>query len=307
MKNIAVIMFAFLVVACGSQKEPQKLPAPSAAQIAFYDNENLADSLRFETAQTVESNDFGLVGDGVTDNTDTFVNLLGTGNRTVHITEGDYVTGKLNIPSRTILILDPGTIIRDSGNLGINERLLNIVRVQDVRIEGMGAKIIANRTDYTSGEQRHGVFIFRANRVVITGVNSSSHGGDGFYIGDTASDVVLQGVLASDNRRQGLSITSASRVRVLDSDFTNTNGTAPEAGIDIEPNNAKDPLNDIVILRPFTAGNQGGGVDLFLDKLDDTSSPVSIFIIEHESNFETRLQTKIPDRFIPMIFYSQGD
>ena len=42
-------------------------------------------------------------------------------------------------------------------------------------------------------------------------------------------------VTADNNRRQGLSIVEADGVLVTDSIFSNTHGTRPSAGIDLEP------------------------------------------------------------------------
>jgi hypothetical protein len=234
----------------------------------------------------------GLVGDAKTDNTEALRKLLGDGNRTIHIAPGDYVIGSLRIPGNTVLLLDRGVTLRDSGHLGLNERLLNIFE-DNVVIRGPGARIIANRQDYTTGEQRHGIFIYGASNVVIDGVESSGHGGDGFYIGSPANkaaphNVVLSHCLASNNRRQGLSITSGKEVLVADCTFQYTQGTAPQFGIDVEPNQAGEPLEHIVLLRPTTRGNHSGGIALYLDKLNGTNTPVDIQVLGHVSRDEPR-------------------
>jgi hypothetical protein len=239
----------------------------------------------FPTEQTVKASTFGAIGDGLTLNTRAFQEALGTGGRTVIVEPGDYVTSQLRIPSNTILILQAGVTLRDAGLLQEGQRLINIFS-ENVRIEGLGARVIADRSDYTTGEQRHGIFIFGARNVAITGLESSGHGGDGFYIGDYASDIVITGCLADDNRRQGLSITSASRVYVADCEFSNTRGTAPEFGIDLEPNNARDLMRDIIIVRPQTIRNNGGGILIILDKYDAGSQPATITIVDHASQRE---------------------
>lgn len=243
-------------------------------------------TLEFTTAQTVAGSDFGLVGDGVTLNTEAFKRALGSGDRTVLIAAGDYLTSGFNIPGNTILVLAPGVTIRDSGTLGQNDRLINI-RSENVHIKGLGARIIADRSRYISGEQRHGVYIFGAHNVAIEGLESSGHGGDGFYIGgppgNPASDVAITGCSADTNRRQGLSITSAIRVFIADCELTSTRGTAPEFGIDLEPNAPVDQLREITIVRPSTVGNSGGGILIALERLDITSQPATITIIDHTS------------------------
>ncbi|MGH8177794.1 MAG: right-handed parallel beta-helix repeat-containing protein, partial [Steroidobacter sp.] len=268
-----------------------------------------ADDLTFETAETVDGLSFGLLGDGVTDNTAAFTRVLSTGNRTIHVPAGDYVTGKLVIPSNTILMLAPGVIIRDSGLLAKHDRLINIIG-HNVHIQGLGASVVSRRSDYTTDEWRHGVHIFGASRVVIEGLESSNHGGDGFYIGGPAgnpsTDIYLKGCRADNNRRQGLSITSARRVRIIDCEFMNTNGTAPQFGVDLEPNDPVDFLDDIVLLRPYTRTNQGGGILICLNGLDASSYPVNVSIVEHASVTEApNLQTLAPPEVKATLRYSR--
>jgi hypothetical protein len=125
---------------------------------------------------------------------------------------------------------------------------------------------------------------------MIEGLESTGHGGDGFYVGGPPNapshDIILAGCLASDNRRQGLSITSARRVYVVDCEFDKTNGTAPQFGVDLEPNLPTDFLNEIRLLRPHTFSNVGGGIGIYLDKLNAASPMVDIQILEHLSEAE---------------------
>jgi hypothetical protein len=68
--------------------------------------------------------------------------------------------------------------------------------------------------------------------------------GDGICIGAKKTrdgsrvlsrDVVIDGVVSTGNRRQGLSIGGSRDVRVSNCEFSHTSGTAPQCGIDIEP------------------------------------------------------------------------
>src|SRR5690606_10482028 len=121
-------------------------------------------------------------------------------------------------------------------------------------IIGWVAKILMDRDDYTADEQRHGLRIRGdCENIRVEGLESSNTGGDGFYVGSSDSssgvptNVYLIGLKGDNNRRQGLSIQSARHLRVIDCQFTNTDGTSPESGIDIEPDSATDVLDDIVI------------------------------------------------------------
>ena len=50
-----------------------------------------------------------------------------------------------------------------------------------------------------------------------------------------SQDVVVANVVCTGNRRNGLSIGNVIGMKVYDSEFSDTNGTAPQCGIDVEP------------------------------------------------------------------------
>ena len=58
-------------------------------------------------------------------------------------------------------------------------------------------------------------------------------GGDGIYV-DQCVRVHIRDVRADGNYRQGMSIIGAKHMLVERCNFSNTNGTAPSAGVDIE-------------------------------------------------------------------------
>jgi len=228
--------------------------------------------------------------------------LLGSGNRTIHIPAGDYVTGKLQIPPNTALLLEAGVILQDSGQLGAQDRLINI-ETTNVYISGYGAKVLGARNAYPPGEQRHGVFISGANNVVIDGLESSNNAGDGFFIGGSpappSQNIVLSDCVASNNRRQGLSIVNARNVYVVNCQFQYTQGTAPEFGIDLEPDYPTDYLDQIRILQPLTLANHGGGIAIFLENLNANSYPIDVEILNHMSQSESPPFTTLGSPYAP--------
>ncbi len=86
--------------------------------------------------------------------------------------------------------------------------------------------------------------------------------------------------MADANRRQGISLVSGRRIRIIDAKLTNTSGTAPSSGIDIEPNATTDVLEDIKVIRPRCIGNDGPGVEVFLNNWNAVTNYVDIDIIE---------------------------
>jgi len=274
-------------------------PSPTTAQHEISSiNAFTAESTQgpnFATAQYIEASSADLVGDGKTDNTAALKILLGDGNRTIHIPAGDYVSGKIYIPSNTVLLLDSGVILQNSGQLGPEDSFINIAASTNVYVSGYGAKVLGDRDVYPPGEQRHGVLITESDNVVIDGLESSNNAGDGFTIsapevppqGQYSENIVLNDCLASNNRRQGLSIVSARNVYVVNCQFQYTQGTAPEFGIDLEPDFPDQLLDHIIILQPFTLANHGGGIAIYLENLNANSYPVDIEILDHRSESES--------------------
>jgi len=216
--------------------------------------------------------DFGAVGDGVTDDTDAIQAALnataGTG-LTVYIPNtaaNTYIiSGRtsllcLSIPSNTRLVIAPGVTIQAAPGIGPVVRMLSIAVVSNVYISGYGATIKGIKSEYVSGEQRHGVIISTASNVHIEGLTCKDTGGDGFYIGaSTGENVSLVDCIADNNRRNGVSITSGKRVLVDRCYFINQSGTDPQSGIDIEPNGNSDFMEDITVRNCYAYNNTNLG------------------------------------------------
>lgn len=254
-------------------------------------------------AEVVNGHDTGLIGDGRTDNTSVFKRIFSSPGRKVTIPAGDYLTGRFEVPSDTTIILASGVTIRDNGHLGPNDPLVRIVGNHVQILGGGDSTIRADRATYTTGEQRHGVFIYGVSDVTIRDIRSIGHGGDGFYIGGPprhpATDITIRACKADNNRRQGLSITNARRIDIVKSDFSGTNGTLPEAGIDLEPNAPEDFLDGITFISVRTSNNRGGGLLVYPGKLNSNSTPIDITIIDHQSvgekpTFQSRGSPTIP-------------
>ena len=62
-----------------------------------------------------------------------------------------------------------------------------------------------------------------------------------------SQDVVIRNCISHDNDRQGISVISAVNLLVDNCVFSSTRGTAPEAGIDLEPDTPDQRLVNCVI------------------------------------------------------------
>jgi hypothetical protein len=117
--------------------------------------------------------------------------------------------------------------------------------------------------------------------VRIEGLRIESTGGDGIYIGTTDAqefcrDVVIRDVACYDNHRQGISVIGAENLLIENSVFADTWGTAPGAGIDLEPDSPKQRLVNIVARNCVFENNEGHEILVYAKNLDTQSPPLSV-------------------------------
>lgn len=219
--------------------------------------------------------DSGAVGDGVHDDTAAFqraINRLGPGGGTVRVPAGRYAinaTRSVRLRSHTKLVMDADALLLALPNALPRSYVLLVEDVDDVSISG--GRIRGERAGHlgTTGEWGHGISIHGARNVRISDIQVTGCWGDGICIGTifgrgramtVASDITLARVACIGNRRQGLSITSARRVQVIDSQFSGTGGTLPGCGIDVEPGTPRMGAQDVLISGCQIHDNQGSGV-----------------------------------------------
>lgn len=152
-------------------------------------------------------------------------------------------------------------IIRIGGNAFQNYAIFDISNCTHVSIFGKGTlrgdKLIHTAT---TGEWGHCINISDSTYITVEGLLIRNAWGDGVYIGGSttgSSYIRIEDIIADDNRRNGISIVNARHVIVNNSSFTNTSGTAPQAGIALETNSASDHLDDITINNCVCSGNAG--------------------------------------------------
>jgi parallel beta-helix repeat protein len=186
----------------------------------------------------------------------------------VIVPAGDYLIDavqSVSLRSNVNLRLLPGAVLRAKPNAATNYAILRIKNASNVSISG--GSVIGDRDQHlgTAGEWGMGVDIRGSHAVLLDGVHISKCWGDGIYVGSSTgtgsgacSDITLRQVVADQNRRQGLSIVACSGALIEQCEFNNTNGTAPAAGIDLEPN-AGEIVEKVRIINCTARGNQGDG------------------------------------------------
>lgn len=219
----------------------------------------------------------GAVGDGRNDDTFAIQSaidaLAGTGG-VVEIPPGQYMIDALKsirLRSGVHLRLASGARLVARPNAAERSYVLLGQQVSDVVVSG--GEIVGERDGHLgrTGEWGHGIGLRGCSRVTVSNMRISRCWGDGMSIGaasirkgDSApsTDIVVERVRCLGNRRQGLTIGRSRRVRVRDCEFSDTRGTKPEYGIDIEPDRPGD-ARDIVIERCTLRNNRGGGIQIF--------------------------------------------
>lgn len=189
-----------------------------------------------------------------------------------------------------VVIFEPGLVLRaipgafpDPGDC-----LLKLIRCHNITIIGYGATFIMNKSEYAQlndSEYRHCLHIDNCVQMTVKGLSLRDSGGDGIYVGGAdwwqeartySEDIWLEDLNCINNYRQGMSICSVQNMEVRHCLFTQTEGTLPEAGVDIEP---FEPYQRIINLNfrhcSFTH-NAWTGIALALFELNGSSLPVSI-------------------------------
>lgn len=198
---------------------------------------------------------------------------------------GGWITGPLFLRrSDVTVIIEPEVMVKAKPGAftGANDCLLTVANVSNIVISGYGATLAMQKGEYTSGEWRMALSLLSVRNVEVEGLTLRDTGGDGVYLGrgTTAysSNVTLRDVTCDNARRNGLSVISVDGLHVEGCRFANTNGTAPQAGVDFEPNHADNKLTGITFTDCVFEQNVAQGVAAVMSKLDGTSSPVDITI-----------------------------
>ncbi len=208
-----------------------------------------------------------------TDNAAKLTELLKlTGN--LKIVKGNYFfnTNSFRVKSNTTLNLDGSVLKYKATSIFAPFFLIGGETFLSENITLMNGKIYGNKNELvTVTEHMHGVYIRQAKNVTLKNLESNLNKGDGMYIGmDTEVEanrnrsIIVDNCIFDKNHRQGVSVVSGSYISFLNCRFTNTAGTAPQFGVDIEPNDYVSAFRDLCHYITFDncdfEGNIGGGL-----------------------------------------------
>jgi polygalacturonase len=249
---------------------------------------------------TINVKSVGAVGNGTTDDTWAFqkavdsVHAMGGG--TVYVPTGTYLIDadvSINMKTNvTLNMVDTTRILKAKPTASDRFYVIKMVNVSSAKVTG--GKIMGERTQHlgTTGEWGVGIGIYGCWSARVTDTHIVNCWGDGITIGssvlfsapNSSKLCVFTNVVCDNNRRQGLSIGEVDSLIVNSSTFTHTNGTAPQDGIDIEPD--ADTAQRVHITNCLIAYNTKVGVEMNA-KTTTTAVIKNIFvqnnIINHDS------------------------
>ena len=192
----------------------------------------------------------------------------------------DSVNTVLKVVSDSTIFFDKQAKISLNAHQSTHYRILDIYNVKNVDIINAnidGSKVLNTQTD---GEWGMGISIRGSENIRILNAEISNCWGDGIYIGSTpemnyCKNVTLENVTCDGNRRQGISVISVKGLYGDNVYLLNTKGTAPEAGIDFEPNYNTEFLQDIHFKGLKTENNNGSGMLIMLQAFQGNHEKVN--------------------------------
>ncbi|WP_143061438.1 right-handed parallel beta-helix repeat-containing protein [Myroides marinus] len=177
----------------------------------------------------------------------------------------------LNLRSNSVLVFQENSYIWLKASSKPNYGVINIKDIKNVTL--INPRIVGDRDSHLNkiGEWGMGINILNSDYINIFNAIISKCWGDGIYIGNKingfSSNININGGLIDNNRRNGISIVSGEVVVIKDITVSNTNGTLPMSGIDLEPNTNEDTLKDIKLVNVNSFNNRENGYLIYLGGL----------------------------------------
>lgn len=178
----------------------------------------------------------------------------------------------IKIPSNSTLYFSNRTLLKYSGPaLGRLSDIIKIYDVQNVKIINariQGSRDVKNQT----GEWSAGICILNSNNVLVENAHIFDTWGDGVFIGSendgVSRNITLRNIWIDKARRNAISITSVIGASINMVLLSNTHGTLPECGVDIEPSLFGEYLQDIVFEDLFSFNNKNAAFNINLSALN---------------------------------------
>ncbi len=188
---------------------------------------------------------------------------------------------------QTILFESGVLVLAKKGEFqGGGDSLFSASEADNITLRGYGAVLRMRKKDYQNppykpAEWRMGIALRGCRNVTIEGLRIESSGGDGIYIDSDGKrgwceNITVRDVTCWDNHRQGISVISAQNLLVESCSLSGTGGTAPESGIDFEPDSPNQRMANCVVRNCLFENNRGNAAAVYMKPLTRESADVSI-------------------------------
>lgn len=192
------------------------------------------------------------------------------------------VNGKgLSLPSNSILYFQSKTKLILAPNDYAEYQVLRIHDVKNVSV--YNAVIVGDKYSHlgSKGEWGMGISIRGTQNIKIYNAKVSKCWGDGIYLGVTDKDnkninITLDNIISDDNRRNAMSVISAQNLYVNRMLVSNTSGTSPMAGIDLEPDSLTDEMKNLNFNNIISFNNKAHGFLIVLHNLTSAKNTNSV-------------------------------
>ncbi len=180
-------------------------------------------------------------------------------------------TLQLRRPNQTIFLED-GVILEAMRGAFKSTRygfLMGQHRLPGLTLSGYGATVkmwredYANKSLYNHSEDRHAFQCVSCADLTVMGLTFQESGGDGLCLGGGGmSNLYIKDVTSDRNFRQGMTLDGAQGAVIENTVFSNTHGTNPQSGVDMEPDLAGDTLVNITFRNCTAFNNSGKGFEI---------------------------------------------
>ena len=133
---------------------------------------------------------------------------------------------------------------------------------------------------YEPGEWRYALRIMYCQNILVEGLRFEKAGGDGVGIGHS-KNVTVRKCVCDGNHRQALTLFSGENVLIEDTVMSNTEGTPPQAGVDVEPDGPDEYIINCVFRNCLSVGNAGSGYEIYTPGLCASKSPPISLVFEN--------------------------
>lgn len=195
-------------------------------------------------------------------------------NDAVLLPDGVIQLGKdgLKMPSNSTLYFGNKTLLKFNGPA--NGKFSDIIKVYDVNnVKIYNARIQGSRNiSGQTGEWSAGISVLNSKNILIDNAYIFDTFGDGIFIGSendgVSRNVTLNNVWIDNARRNAISITSVIGASINNVLLSNTHGTLPECGVDIEPSLFGEYIQQVSFNNLYSFNNKNAAFNINLSALN---------------------------------------